>query len=205
MKVVIIPLALQDIKPQVYLVKNDNSEFKYDKPVHSPIHCALARTMQKGEEIKVIYILTKESVPCEDNLKIFKEELEAINAQIGANLSYDIIEIEYQATNKTYNKLINDLTEKIPENAEIFADATYGFKPFTLALFCAFRFVEEFRDAIVQYLAYGKPDRDPKTNIIESAELFDTTSLYYLFKLIGSMGATDFDTASKTLKDFFNL
>jgi hypothetical protein len=163
--------------------------------------------MKKGEDIKVIYIMTKgKKIDCEENKKTFKEELETINAEIGAVLSYDSVEIEFEATNKAYNKLIIDLTEKIPENAEIFADTTYGPKIFIpMALFCAIRFAEEFRDALVQYIVYGKVEFNKETKQIESAELFDTTSHYYLFKLIGSIGAPDFETASKKLKNFFNL
>jgi len=35
--------------------------------------------------------------------------------------------------------------------------------------------------------------------------LFDITSLYYLFKLMGTMGASNSETAMETLKDFFAM
>jgi hypothetical protein len=96
------------------------------------------------------------------------------------------------------------LTDKIPDDAELYADITYGFKPEILSLFCALRFVEEFRDAMVQYFVYGKAEHNEKGEM-ENPVLCDITSLYYLFKLIGSMGAADAETASKILKDFFAL
>ena len=208
MKVVIVtvPMRQQDeIKPVQYPV-DGNKAIEYEKPVRCPVNGILGKTMKKDEEIKLIYIMTTgKNSQCEQNNKAFIEELEGINSGIGALLSYDTIEIDFEATKKTYNKLITDLADKIPENAEIFTDITFGFKPEILSLFCALRFVEEFRDALVQYIVYGKAEFNPKTKQIEHPRLFDITSLYYLFKLIGSMGNTDAETASKMLKDFFTL
>jgi hypothetical protein len=183
-----------------------NKAIEYGKPVRCPLNGILAQTMQKGEQVTVIYIMTTgKNSNCEENKKVFREELEGINAEIGAVLSYDTVEMEFMATKQAHNKLITDLADKIPDNAEIYADITYGFKTETLSLICALRFVEEFRDAVVQYLVYGKLETNPETRERENPMLFDVTSLYYLFKLIGSMGAADAETASKTIKDFFAL
>jgi hypothetical protein len=97
------------------------------------------------------------------------------------------------------------LADKIPDNAELYADITYGSKPEILSLFCALRFAEEFRNAVVQYFVYGKAERNKKTRKLEDLMIFDITSLYYLFNLMGSLRASDAESASKKLKDFFAL
>jgi hypothetical protein len=192
------------IEPIKYPV-DGNKAIEYDKPVRCPVNGVLAKTMKKDEQVRVIYIMIRGThSECEQNRKNFTDELEKINAEIGAVLSYDTVDIDFLPTKQTYNKLLTDLTEKIPENAEIFTDITFGSKPEILSLFCALRFVEEFRDAIVQYIVYGKAEFN-KAGEIEHPELCDITSLYYLFKLIGNIGNADFDTASKMLKDFFAL
>jgi len=207
MKVIIITVPMQQpdrVKSVQYPV-DGNKAIEYEKPVRCPVNGVLAKTMKKDEQVRVIYIMTRgENSECEQNRKIFTEELEKINGEIGAVLSYDTVEIDFLPTKQTYNKLLTDLTEKIPENAEIFTDITFGSKPEILSLFCALRFVEEFRDAIVQYIVYGKAEFN-KDGQIEHPVLCDITSLYYLFKLIGNIGNADFDTASKMLKDFFAL
>jgi len=207
MKVVIITVPMQQpdrIKPVQYPV-DGNKAIEYEKPVRCPVNGVLAKTMKKDEQVRVIYIMTRGThSECEQNRKNFTDELEKINAEIGAVLSYDTVEIDFLPTKQTYNKLLTDLTEKIPENAEIFTDITFGFKPEILSLFCALRFVEEFRDAIVQYIVYGKAEFN-KDGQIERPVLFDITSLYYLFKMIGNIGNADFESASKMLKDFFAL
>ena len=208
MKVVVITVPMmqpEKVAAIIYPV-DGNRAIEYGKPIRCPVNGILARTMKKGEEVKIIYIMTVgENSSCEQNKKAFIEELEGINVEIGAILSYDTVEMEFLATKRTYNKLITDLTDKIPDDAELYADITYGSKPEILSLFCALRFVEEFRDAVVQYFVYGKVEYNKATDKKENQMIFDITSLYYLFKLIGSMGATDVETASKTLKDFFAL
>jgi len=208
MKVVIITVPMKpphEVGAITYPV-DGNKAIEYGKPVRCPINGVLAKTLKKGDRVKVIYILTTgENSECEQNKNIFIKELEGVNAEIGAELSYDTVEMEFMATKQTYNKLLTDLAEKIPENAEIYADITYGFKPEVLSLVCSLRFVEEFRDAIVQYIIYGKVEFNKTTKELEHPILFDITSLYYLFKLMGTMGAADADTASKILKDFFTV
>jgi len=219
MKVVICTMPMKppkEVEAVIYPVYG-NKAIEYDKPVRSPVNAILAKTLKKGEKVRVIYVMTTgEHSHCEENKKIFIEELERVNAEIGAVLSYDTVEMEFMATKQTYNKLITDLTDKIrdltdknPENAELYVDITYGFKPEILSLVCALRFVEEFSNADVEYFIYGKADfkYDKKTEQKEIVNpmIFDITSLYHLDKLIGSIGAADADKASKILKDFFAL
>jgi len=207
MKTVIITVPMK-LPRDVYAIQypvDGNKAIEYDKPVRCPINGILAKTLEKGEQVKLIFILTTgENSECEQNKKNYIEELKSINKEIGAVLSYDTIEIEFEPTKKTYNKLITDLAEKIPDDAELYVDTTFGFKAIPLSLFCALRFVEEFREAIVQYIIYGKVEFN-KEHEPEKPMIYDITSLYYLFKLMGSMGADNADSAMKTLKDFFAM
>jgi hypothetical protein len=207
MKVVIVTAPMKPPK-DVFAIQypvDGNKKIEYEKPVRCPINGVLAKTMQKGEKVKIIYIMTiYENSECEQNKNVFIEELEGINKEIGAILSYDTVEMDFEATKQTYNKLITDLAEKIPEDAEVYTDITFGFKPEILSLFCALRFVEEFREAVVEFIVYGKIEFN-KNKEPENPKLFDITSLYYLFKLMGTMGATDAETAAETLKDFFAI
>ena len=207
MKTVIItvPMKQPGLVKQVTYGIDGNIAIKYDQPVSCPINGILAKTLKKDEQVQVIYIMTVGgNSQCEENRRNFITDLEKINVGIGAVLSYDAVEIEFLPTKKTYNKLLTDLSEKIPENAEIYSDITYGNKPEILSLFCALRFVEEFRDAMVQYIVYGKADFNQNGGI-DDPMLYDITSLYYLFKLMGTMGATNAENAMETLKDFFAM
>ena len=208
MKNVIITAPMKpphEVKPIKYPM-DGNKTMEYQNPVRCPINAILAKTMEKDEKVKVIYILTtgKNSLS-KENMENFKEELENINKEIGAVISCETIDMDFNPTKQTYNKLITDLTEKIDENAEIYTDITFGHKPEILSLFCALRFVEEFRDAVVDYIVYGKVEFNKENREIENPMLYDITSLYYLFKLMGTMGADSAETASETLKEFFAM
>ena len=208
MKVAIITLPMRqpdEIRALIYPVEWDKS-LEYEKPVRCPLNAVFAKTLKKGDELKVIYIqVTGENSLGEENKKVFMDELEGINKDIGAILSYDTVEMEFLATKNTYNKLITDLTKKIPENSELYTDITYGNKPEILSLFCALRFVEEFRDAFLEFIVYGKIEFPKVKGEPVIPMIFDLTSLYYLFKLMGNMGTVDADTASGILKDFFAM
>jgi len=204
MKVVIITVPMKEPKEvdSITYPVEGNKSIEYGKPVRCPINGVLAKTLKKDEQVRLIYIMsTSKNSKCEENKKNFIEEIEGINTEIGAILSYDTVEIEFSATNQAYEKLITDLTDKIPDEAEIFVDFTFGSKPEALSLFCALRFVEEFCDAVVQFIVYGKVEFPKKENPM----LYDSTSLYYLFKLMGTIRNADKETASKLLKDFFAL
>ena len=208
MKTVIITAPMKpphQVSPIQYPM-DGNKAMEYQNPVRCPINGILAKKMKNGEQVKAIYILTTgENSLSVENMKIFKDELENINKEIGAVLSYETIDMDFNPTKQTYNKLITDLTDKIDENAEIYTDITFGHKPEILSLFCALRFVEEFRDAVVDYIVYGKVEFNKETGNPENPMLYDITSLYYLFKLMGNIGNTDSKTASKMLNDFFAL
>ena len=144
MKAVIItvPMKRPDMVEPIQYPVDGNKTIEYDKPVRCPVNGILAKTLEKDEQVKVIYIMTTgENSKCEQNKSNFKLELEEINSGIGALLSYDTVDIEFLPTKQTYNKLITSLTEKIPENAEIYVDITFGNKPEILSLVCALRFV----------------------------------------------------------------
>ena len=204
--VITIPMRLPEKVGRFEYSVDGDKAIEYRKPILCPVNAVLAKTLKKDEEVKVIYVLTTgKHSSFEQNLVNFRDELEGINAEIGAKLSFDTIKIEFRPVKATFNKILTELADKIPDDAEIYADITFGDKPSIVSLLCAIKFAEEFRDAVVQYVVYGKiefyDEDDKKTGPV----IFDITSLYYFFNLIGSMRASDAESAFKKLKNFFNL
>jgi len=204
MKVVIVTVPMmkpEKLKAQKYQI-GENKEIE----LFSPINSILAKELEKGEKVKVIYInTTGENSEWKKNMDAFTDELNNINKEKVAVLEFTSVNIDFLPTNQTYNKMITELSDNIPENAEIYTDITFSYKPAILSLFCALRFVELFRNAVIQYIVYGKVEFNKETDIAEKPLLFDITSLYYLFKLMGTMGTADAETASETLKEFFEM
>ena len=72
-------------------------------------------------------------------------------------------QLKQQVQPKSKSKLHNQwfvihLIDKIPENAELYIDVTYGSKAQIFSLLCALKFVEEYRNADVQRIIYAKPE-----------------------------------------------
>jgi len=203
--VITIPIRPPEQVDKLQYTVDGNKDIEYQNPILCPMNGVLAKTLKKDEEVQIIYVLTTgEHSSFKENVENFRNELEGINAEIGAKLSFDTIYIEFLPEKATYNKIITELADKIPDEAEIFADITFGNKPSIISLLCAIKFAEEFRDAVVQYFVYGKIVYT-KEGKKEGPAIFDITSLYYLFNLMGSLRASDAKSALKKLKDFFAL
>ena len=210
MKYVIIVVPTGDRIHQIVYPIDGNKAIEYNKPVRCPINGILAKTLKKDEQVKVIYVMAVgKTSKCEKNKAVFIKELEKINANIGAKLDYDTIEFDFDATKQTYNKLLLDLADKIDHDSEIYADITYGYKTEVLSLLCAFSFVEEFHETIVERIYYGKMEFEFNEALGKTApvhpKIFDITSLYHLIKLIGSMGNASEESARNMLKKFFAM
>lgn len=214
MKLVISMLPMRPLK-EITLLRypvDGNKSIEYDGEVRYPINAVLAKTLKKNEEATILFIATTgENSFYEENETAFKAELDAINVSIGAKLTYDIIKMPFVPAKKTFNKLLTDLTDKIPrpplggQGAKVFADMTYGIKPTVLPLFCALAFAEKFCGSLIEYIVYGKVDFNKETRKPEGPMIFDVTSLYYLFKLIGTIEAPGAEAASKFLNDFMAM
>jgi len=201
----IVPYT-EEVGAEAYSVYGDRI-LEYDKPVRCPGNAVLATKLKKGEELKVIYVMTSPTMitdtgeylyNTEDdshenyvniNKSEFFKELEDINRGIGAVISKDTVDtipVIYNDFNEPiynesdipsdktprepeesfrctplrlrYDKLIIDLFDKIPENAELYVDITYGSKTEILSLFCALRFADEFCNADVQKIFHSQPD-----------------------------------------------
>ena len=88
--IIIVPMKPPREVEAIQYPMDGNKAIEYEKPVRCPIHGVLAKTLEKDEQVKVIYILTTgKNSDCEQNKKVFIEELEGINKEIGAVLTYD--------------------------------------------------------------------------------------------------------------------
>ncbi|MDR0909030.1 MAG: TM1812 family CRISPR-associated protein [Spirochaetaceae bacterium] len=202
MKTVIVTMPM---KERLYRFKYPvvgNASIEYDGEVSFPVNGLLARTLERGEEVKIIYIITKGG----DNkggehTRAFRQELDEINKNIGARFSEETIELEFDPKKDEFKKLLYSLIEKIGEDAQIIADITFGSKPFPFTLLCALNYAENFHNADLLYIVYGKVDwiDGEPTN----PKFYDITSNYYLQKLIGSLEGRSLEIADALLESFF--
>jgi hypothetical protein len=194
----------KNVSPLIYPVVG-NSLIEYDKAVAFPVNAVLAKTLKKGEKGKVLFLSTSGGPDnhSKENIEKFKAELISINAEIGAELSWEAIDVPFDPQNEVFEQLLGGIISKIEKDCRIIADITYGIKPLPMILICALQFAEKFHNASILNIIYGKVEF--VQNEPENPKLYDITSIFYLNKLIGAMECESGETASKILNDFFKM
>lgn len=206
MKLIISTVPMKkNVTPLHYPVAG-NSTIEYEGNVLFPVNAVLAKTLQKQEKAKILFLST--SGGCEnyskENIERFKTELNIINTGIGADLSWETIEVPFDPQKEVFEQLVSGLISRFTKDCQIIADITYGSKPLPMILFCAMQFAEKFFNASISNIIYGKVEFNREDNPVNPL-LYDVTSLVYLNKLIGSMECDNGQIASKILNDFFTI
>lgn len=182
-----------------------NTNCNYSKPVMFAINAVLAETLKKGDEVRVVLLRTLDKAGNSGkNSGLFMQELDSINSEIGAKISYETLESEFKETKDIHETRLKEILDKIEENTEIYADITYGPKPLPIILMCVISFAEKFLNCEVKSVIYGKVDFDDNNKPC-NPELYDVTSLYYLNNLTNSMVAYSGKEARQSLNEFFSL
>lgn len=203
-KIVFASIPMQSVEPVVYKSK-ENKAIEYDKPVRFPINALLAKTMNKGEKIKVVRILTDGKFT-KENADYQKKELDEINNKIDAEITYLEVSENFKETSNVLQSRFKQLVNVLEDDCKIYADMTYGPKTLTPVLFYVLGFAEHFFNADIKNIVYGKIIFNENKKVQEdTAELFDVTSLFYLNSLTSVMKAPNGKAALKILDDFFAL
>jgi hypothetical protein len=195
----------KNVSPLFYPVVGNNL-IEYNGEVYFPVNAVLAKTLQKGEKGKVLFLSTSGGTEnySKDNIELFKAELTKINAGIGADLSWETIDVPFDPQFENFEQLASGIISKFEKNCQIIADITYGIKPLPMILICALQFAEKFFNASISNIIYGKAEFNKQNNPI-NPKLYDISSLFYLNKLIGAMECESGEIALKILNDFFKM
>ena len=183
-----------------------NSTIEYDGEVIFPVNAVLARTLKKGDKVKVV-LLSKTDIEgnSAENAGKFQKELNEINRAIKADIEYITLAAPFEETKDVHETLLRDMIGKLEDNAEIIGDITYGPKPLPIIMFSVMNFAEKFFNAQIKNIVYGKVDfpNDSKTPV--NPVLYDLTPLYYLNSVTNTMEYKTSDEAVKALDVLLDL
>lgn len=211
MKIVFSDLPMKKELNSFRYVVDGNATIEYDGEVIFPVNSVLAKSMKKGEKVKVI-LLSK--VDIEGNSAInagkFQKELNEINRTIGADIEYVTIATPFEEKRDVHETLLRDMISKLENGAEIIGDVTYGPKPLPIIMFAVMNFAEKFFNAKIKNIVYGKVDfvddgsGTGKTKPINPV-LYDLTPLYYLNNVTNSIEYKSSEDAVKALDTLLDL
>lgn len=204
MKIVFITIPMKEQVEKLQYPVEGYKALEYEEQVLFPVNAVLAKTMRKGEKVKVVRLMN-ETGASRKNAQAFQAELESINQTIGAELSFfDVLE-PFEERKETHERRFRKLLDYLEVEAEIIADITFGQKTLPLVLFCVLHFAEKFFNAEIKHIVYGKAEFE-KGKIKQGSQcIFDLTPLYYLNTLTSAMEAPDGTAAIKTIDTFFAL
>lgn len=207
-KIVFVSLMMADAMNKRTYPVDGNVFIEYDKDVYYAINGVLAKTLKEKDDVKVVLLETKAGDKAgTKNAQLFMEELNQINEinKIGANISYEIIPSDFITSKNKYNELFLKLIKTLENEAEIYADITFGPKSLPLLIFSAIQFGEKFFDCSIGNVIYLKAEF--KNNVlVEGTQLVcDYTPMYLLNSMINTFENTSKENVinifEKILKD----
>ena len=184
-------------------IPDGNSTIAYENEVMYPINGVLAKKLKKSDEVKIVLI---KKTDVEDNATVnvnaYKDEVAKINANIGAKISYDVLETPFEENWKTQERLFRAVLGKFEKECEIYTDITYGPKSLPIIMFSALNFAEKYFDCDLKGIFYGKVDFVTQENgkaTPVNPVLCDMLPLYYLNAITNTSDCENAESALKLL------
>ena len=132
-----------------------------------------------------------------EDLLLDKEELEAVNKEIGAAIEYKIIDSEFEEHQTVHEQLLKDIVAQISDDSHIYVDITYGPKDLPIILFTTLSFAEKFLNCTVENIVYGQADFENGRAV--NPRICDMVPLYCLSSITNTIECTDSDKARSML------
>ena len=182
-KIIYLNLPFQNTPQKVSYTAIGNKTIQYDKEIHFPINALLANKLKNGDNVKIV-ILEKESEKTLENEILFKDELNEINKDIGANIEYRVIKTEFNESYQVESTLLYDSVKELSKDCEIYADISYGPKTLPFIIFYTIKFAQKVYNAQLKMVIYGKVDFKPNSSEVTNAQIFDETPFFSLDNIL---------------------
>lgn len=203
-KTIICNIPMKEKVDLAVYVSDDKSIPVSQKQVRYPINSFLEQTMTSDDELKIILLKKKdENSHYQKNMDDFKLELDEANKNIGAKLSYIVIDTDFSQSRMVHEQLMGSIVEELEIGTHILVDTTYGPKDLPIIIFTALSFAEKFLECKVDNILYGQASFvDGK---VVSTKICDMIPLYYLASITNTIHCVDAEKAKKMLKSLLSI
>ena len=195
------------LQPEIHVNSN------YAEAIYFPINALMANQLQKNDELTVIILKFNDDMnPANEknfqaNYQIFQNEMNKINETIGAKIEYKIIETDFVETNDVFAERFLNIFNILEQDCTIYTDITFGPKTATLLIMNLLSFAENFYDAVIEAIIYGKTSfiatGEQTETTAKGGKVLDVSSLYFLNNLTDAIHAQSPQDAIKVLKELF--
>lgn len=174
----------------------DNQTLAYDTPTSFPIITAINGYVEKGEDIKIITIVS-DYKNAEYNYGLLKEEIEALSQKNGFRYNLKEVRVPYNNAIDTELELFGKLIDCTADGDTLYACITYGSKPFPLIQIMALNYAYRIRKNVsIGCIVYGAKDHNNG-----SMEVYDITSLLYIDETVRLMAEQKVENPTDLIKN----
>lgn len=186
-KVFLSNIVLVDLEPTKY-VSDDLS--LNDKNYEFPLSYLIDNEVKSNDEVVIITGVEKSANGknrAEEYYALYKSEVE----EILKNRDIDLKFIEIWQKNKfdslTFNEFFKEIADNIHDDDILYADITFGMKPYTISLFVALSYITKAAVNVdLNTIIYaGRYNGTDKIEDINCSQIYDLTGLFYLNALAG--------------------
>ena len=207
-KIVFVDIPMY-AKSKLNYFNTGNVKSKYNKEVLYPINAVFADELKENDDLKIILLKSitgdkKTDSQTEENVKIFKEELDLILKDKKVKVDYQPLDSDFDESKETFEVTFKKMVSCLEEDCELYSDITFGPKLIPMMIFCVFNFAERFFNSHVRGIVYGKAMHNENNNAY-NGELFDVSPMYHLNNLTNTMEAPNGKAAQKMLDMFFSM
>ena len=180
-----------------------NALIECDEPIYFAVNPAVARNLKADDEVKIILLETKggENAGME-NAKIFIDELNHFN-KAGAKISKEILPNPFDLSKTNFQFMFKTLIKELENDAEIYADVTYGPKPLSFLLLTVIQFAEKFFDCKIGNIVYSKVEFVGGKIKDGSEMIYDITPLCLLNTFTNTIESSSGEKAIKAVESLF--
>lgn len=203
-KTIICNIPMKEKVDLTVYVSDDKSLPVSDKEVRYPIVSFLEKTMTSDDELKIILLEKRDGYgPSQKYTDDFKFELDEANENIGAKLSYTVIDTDFSQSRMVHEKLMGSIVDELEIGTHILVDITYGPKDLPIIIFTALSFAEKFLECKVDNIVYGQASFvDGK---VVNTKICDMIPLYCLSSITNTIHCVEPEKAKKMLKSLLSI
>ncbi len=202
-KIIFVTLMMADDMHKRHFPVDGNSLIEYSGETYYAINSVLAQTLKTGDNVKVILLETNAGDKAgEKNAQLFKDELNELN-KCGASISYEIITSEVVNSKSKYKELYKQLVSNFVQEAELYADITFGVKTLPILILNALQFGEKFFDCSIGNVIYLKSEFKEGKIVDGSQCIYDITPLYMLSSFTNNIECSSGERAIAALDALF--
>lgn len=203
-KTIICGIPMKKVIDEVVYRSDDKSIPSADRAVRYPINAFLEETLKPSDELKIILLVKQNSYGShEQNIGLFKEEFANANTNIGAKVSYTIIDTDFSQSKSVHEHLMGQLVEEFEIGAHVIVDTTYGPKDLPVVIFTALNFAEKFLKCEIDNIIYGQASFADGHAV--DTKLCDMIPLYYLGSITNTIHCVEPEKAKSMLKTLLSI